>query len=192
MSVMSTNVIALEDVPQWRLRKKDRAYSLYARGALIDDKDEDLRPEAFRLYREAVLLDPELAVAWTNLGNCYYHDDEYERAIEAYQRAVILEPRQFEANLNLGIVYMDMAVGDNEPGFMKHAAMHLVVANGIDPMAPDPVFRLGDFHRIAGNKPAAKYWYALFLTLEKDTPLAVYAAQKLEELGNPPLEPFTP
>ncbi len=62
------------------------AKPLYYLGDLLFDKQPD---EAIRCWEKAVSLDPELAVAWRNLGWGYFnaHNDT-GKAIDAYERAI--------------------------------------------------------------------------------------------------------
>jgi tetratricopeptide (TPR) repeat protein len=111
----------------------ERAYALYQHGVTVDDAD----PRAgLRIYSQALELDPTLAIAWTNLGNCRYklHDTDGARA--AYQQALRLDHEQPEALYNLGCLHA-------ERGLHADAVPLLSAAVGFDRSFADAWFNLG-------------------------------------------------
>jgi len=84
----------------------EQAYNLYARASLIDE-DPAQYDAAERLYREAIAIDPKLAIAYTNLGNVRYRKGEEADAVELYEKAIAIDDRQPEAHYNLGYLRME-------------------------------------------------------------------------------------
>lgn len=63
--------------------------------------------EALDALRAAVAIDPDIPAAWSNLGNEFLHDLNFEQAIDAYQRALRLKPDFADAQLNLGAAFQE-------------------------------------------------------------------------------------
>lgn len=73
---------------------KIRAATLVTRAAAAM---EALRySEAIQLSREILLIDPENAQAWQNLGTAYFAAKDYEKSAEAWEKAL-----QFEKNITI-------------------------------------------------------------------------------------------
>jgi len=75
--------------------------------------NEKRSPEATKYYRLAVpgLVDytrknPAYSDGWYLLGNAYFADDQWAKAIEAYKQCLELSPRYSKARYNLGITYL--------------------------------------------------------------------------------------
>lgn len=66
--------------------------------------DEDLAT-AYAHTREALLVDPDSAVGWNNLGVLYSRVDQAELSIAAYQRAILLDEKTNSAKSNLANLY---------------------------------------------------------------------------------------
>ena len=70
----------------------DDAKPFYYLGTLFFDKQPE---EAMECWQKAVSLDPQLAIAWRNLGWGYYNAmDDGARAIEAYEKAIAIEKNE--------------------------------------------------------------------------------------------------
>ena len=48
--------------------------------------------EAIKAYDEAIRLDPNLAMAWSNKGNALTGQGKYDEAMKAYDEAIRLDP----------------------------------------------------------------------------------------------------
>lgn len=77
------------------------AYRLYLEASAIDENEPD---RARAIYERALRLDPNLSIAWTNLGNLHYRAKHKASAESHYRRALELDPNQPEALYNLGYV----------------------------------------------------------------------------------------
>ena len=82
------------------------AHDLFCRAGSIDE-DVARRGEAMTLYREAIALDPQHALAHTNLGNLHYFRGEIRDARSMYTHAIELEPKQPEALYNMAYLIME-------------------------------------------------------------------------------------
>ncbi len=90
------------------------AFQLYLQGKFFGERitqaDTD---KAIALYRQAIAVDPDYALAWTGLSRIHQLqagfgfapiDEGFERAREAAQQALRLAPDLAEAHLELGLV----------------------------------------------------------------------------------------
>lgn len=68
--------------------------------------DEDLAT-AYAYTRQALLSDPDSAVAWNNLGVLYSRVDQADFSIAAYQRAILLDEQMNSAKSNLANLYRE-------------------------------------------------------------------------------------
>jgi tetratricopeptide (TPR) repeat protein len=62
--------------------------------------------EALRCFRQAVEIDPAVAVAHYNLGVAYRAQGQLQDAISAYHQAIVLDPNYAEAHQNLGVALL--------------------------------------------------------------------------------------
>jgi Flp pilus assembly protein TadD len=63
--------------------------------------------EAIETLRKAVAVDPNIPEAWSNLGNEFRNDLQFEQAIECYQKALALRPNFADAQCNLGVALQE-------------------------------------------------------------------------------------
>lgn len=63
-----------------------------------------------RLWKTAIMEDPQSPVAWNNLGKAYMDRKKYRLAAEAFTRAALLEPDVARPHRNLGMALL--AAGD--------------------------------------------------------------------------------
>jgi Flp pilus assembly protein TadD len=63
--------------------------------------------EAIAALRSAIALDPNIAEAWSNLGNEFRHEQQYEQAMDCYHKALKLKPDFAIAHCNLGVALQD-------------------------------------------------------------------------------------
>lgn len=112
---------------------KERAYDLYLAGSRIDETDISA---AMQLYAQAIQLDPMLALAHTNLGNCYYRQGNSHVARRSYELALERDPSQPEALYNLGYLCL-------EADEFERAIELISKAVALDPKFADAWFNLG-------------------------------------------------
>src|SRR5688572_2447139 len=82
------------------------AYDLYMRASTLDE-DPATFDETETLYKKATELDPQLAIAYTNLGNIRFRRGDEAGAEQLYRKALEIDERQPEAHYNLGYVMLE-------------------------------------------------------------------------------------
>jgi tetratricopeptide (TPR) repeat protein len=85
-------------------RPTETAYELYCRAERIDETDP---AKAVPIYEQAIALDPNMAIAITNLGNCHFRLRSADKAEEHYHRVLAIDPNQPEALYNLGYLTLE-------------------------------------------------------------------------------------
>jgi len=134
------------------------AYELYLRASQLDE-DPATMDEAERLYRDAMTLDPWLAIAYTNLGNIRFRRQDGSGAETLYKKALEIDPRQPEAQYNLGYVMLERA----EP----EASIPLFLgAIESDPKFSDAYFNLAMAYEQVGDSQKARPFWKNYISLE--------------------------
>jgi len=134
------------------------AYELYLRASALDE-DPITMDEAERLYRDAMALDPWLAIAYTNLGNIRFRRQDGASAEQLYRKALEIDPRQPEAQYNLGYVMLERA----EP----EASIPLFLgAIESDPKFSDAYFNLAMAYEQVGDSQKARPYWKSYIALE--------------------------
>ena len=134
------------------------AYELYLRASQIDE-DPSTFAEAEALYRQALELDPYLAIAYTNLGNICFRRHDDEAAAVMYRRALELDPKQAEAHYNLGYVMLERG----DPG---GAVPYFRAAIAADPTFADAYFNLAMAFEHLGEIQSARPCWKRYVELE--------------------------
>ena len=143
------------DTPGARARS---AYDLYMRASTLDE-DPTTFDEAEELYKKAIDLDPQLAIAYTNLGNIRFRRNDEPGAEKLYRRALELDDRQPEAHYNLGYVML-------ERGFASRAVTYFESAIKSDPRFADAHFNLAMAYEALTDKARARVHWKRYLELE--------------------------
>ena len=134
------------------------AYELYLRASQLDEEPASM-DEAERLYREAIQLDPWLAIAYTNLGNIRFRRQDGSRAEELYKKALEIDARQPEAQYNLGYVMLERGEPDASiPLFLG--------AIESDPKFSDAYFNLAMAYEQVGESQKARPYWKSYIMLE--------------------------
>jgi tetratricopeptide (TPR) repeat protein len=94
----------------------ESATSLLNLGRFHQDRGD--LPEAIRLYRAALVLEPDHAIVWFNLGTALDQAGHAEDAIQAYRRCLAVNPGMADAHYNLSLLYQ-------QSGHKLAALMHL-------------------------------------------------------------------
>jgi TolB-like protein/Tfp pilus assembly protein PilF len=91
------------------------AFQLYLQGKFYGERyTQDDTDKAIELFRKALAMDPEFALAWAGLSQVHQTqagygfapiDEGFERSREAAQRALSLAPELAEGHIALGIVF---------------------------------------------------------------------------------------
>ena len=75
-------------------------------------KDEHCK-DAIRHYTEALKLNPDLPVAYSNRGAAYFEKGDFDAAIQDYNKAIDLEPNYAKAYYNRGAAYLKRGEVEN-------------------------------------------------------------------------------
>jgi tetratricopeptide (TPR) repeat protein len=134
------------------------AYSLYVRASQLDEDPATMK-DAEALYRQALELDPWLAIAYTNLGNICFRKGEETDAEKLYHRALEIDARQPEAQYNLGYIML-------ERGKAVDAIPYFLGAIEADPRFADAYFNLAMAYEGIGDAAKARPCWKHYLELE--------------------------
>lgn len=157
-----------------RAATQDSAYAEFLEGVRLSDAGDAAAAEA--RYRRAVELDPNLAAAWTNLGNLLERRGSRGAAREAYERALELDPDQPEARYNLANLLGD--VGELELAIAEHRR---VVA--MCPEFADAHFNLGLLLGRAGQPAEARWHLERYLEFDPGSEWAERARRLIAEVA---------
>ena len=134
------------------------AYDIYMRASTLDE-DPETFDEAEGLYKKAIELDPQLAIAYTNLGNIRFRRGDEQGAEQLYRKALELDDRQPEAHYNLGYVML-------ERGYASRAVTYFEAAIKADPKFADAHFNLAMAQEALGDKQRARIHWMKYLEIE--------------------------
>jgi tetratricopeptide (TPR) repeat protein len=146
-------------------RDPARAQELYVRGCELDEETQTLK-QAEKLYREAIRLDPSLAIARTNLGNVRYRQGFKDEAVSHYQDALRIDPTQPEAPYNMGVILHD----DGEPGrALPLFEMALRFCPKKDDLRADIHYRIASSRDEVGDVEGARFHWKVCAELDPDS-----------------------
>ncbi|MFW5739883.1 MAG: tetratricopeptide repeat protein [Myxococcota bacterium] len=157
--------------PKVSKQRTRSAYELYMRASQLDE-DPATFGEAQELYRQALELDPYLAIAYTNLGNICFRRQDDDAAEQMYRRALELEPKQAEAHYNLGYVML-------ERGDADAAVPYFQAAIAADPTFSDAYFNLAMAFEHVGDVQQARPCWQRYIELEPQGTWAEIARKHL-------------
>lgn len=134
------------------------AYDFYMRASTLDE-DPSSFDQAEELYKKATELDPNLAIAYTNLGNIRFRRGDEAGAEQLYRKALAIDERQPEAHYNLGYVML-------ERGYASRAVTYFEAAIKTDPRFADAHFNLAMAYEALAEKARARAHWKRYLELE--------------------------
>jgi tetratricopeptide (TPR) repeat protein len=134
------------------------AYDLYMRASALDE-DPNTFAEAEGLYKRAIELDPQLAIAYTNLGNIRFRQGDEAAAEQLYRKALEIDDHQPEAHYNLGYVML-------ERGYASRAVVYFEAAIKADPRFADAHFNLAMACEALGDRAKARVHWKRYLEIE--------------------------
>ncbi len=175
--VLDFDVRALsEDVvrvlrPAVKQHRARAAFEIYRRASELDEDPKTL-DEAARLYRQAVELDPQLAIAYTNLGNILFRKGDETSAEALYLKALAIDDGQPEAKYNLGYLML-------ERHELEVAIRYFQGAIEADPRFADAYFNLAMAYEELGDRRNARPLWRTYLELEPTGTWADIARQHL-------------
>jgi len=144
--------------PETSSERVATAYDLYIQASGLDE-DPATYDEAEALYRRAIGLDPQLAIAYTNLGNIRFRRGDEAGAETLYRRAIEIDARQPEAHYNLGYVML-------ERGDARAATEYFQRALEGDPKFADAQFNLAIALEQLGERARARPHWKKYLEIE--------------------------
>ncbi len=86
-------------------KAKNRVSTLNCYGVFL--ASEGRNEEAEKIFKDAIKLDSTDVLAFVNIGNLYFNDDNTDEAKKFYLRAILLEPENSRAHYNLGLLYFE-------------------------------------------------------------------------------------
>lgn len=192
---MTARIIALPKRPKKRGRKPTKPPScpvydlasyrpaispevLYHRAHQLDENRETWHI-AERLYRQAIELKPDYAIAMTNLGNVCFRMRRASEAEDWYRKAIALNPDQYEAWYNLG--YMALESGDAERSITLFER-----AISAYPSFSDAYYNLAMALEQCGQPDAAQPHWRAFVKLEPTGTWSEIAKRHIDEDWQPP------
>lgn len=92
----------------------------YHRIALYYEQEGQIK-EAILQYNKAIELDQNNSAIYTGLGNLYYKNYEYDRAIEVLKKAIKIDRNNEKAHHYLGLVYSSKKIYDKAMMEIKKA-----------------------------------------------------------------------
>lgn len=104
--------------------------------------------EALPRFKQALELNPSLAVAWFNLGNLHFHVKKLEEAEDCYRQALKADPHFSSAACQLGLAYL-------EQGILERARDPLERSLAMDPSEYWAHLGLSEYHRRTKNPVAS-------------------------------------
>ena len=104
--------------------------------------------DAVPAFENALELNPQLSVAWLNLGNLHFHRKNLDEAIRCFREALRIDPNQGGASTQLGLAYL-------EQGHVELARKPLEKASEVDPSDHWAHLGLSEYHRRTKNPLSA-------------------------------------
>jgi len=174
-SVKSIEESIIAELSSHKASRANRtAYEWYLEGCRLDEEPETLG-KAEEAYHRAIYLDPNLANAYTNLGNLRYRAGSPEDARILYTKAIEVDVCQPEAHYNLGFL-------EFEDGDLSHALECFERAVELDPTFADAHFNLAmTLYRLDVEQARRNIHWQRYLELDPQGPWADIARTKLSE-----------
>ncbi len=148
------------------------AYDFYTRASALDE-DPATFDEAEDLYKQAIRFDPQMGIAYTNLGNVRFRRGDEQGALTLYEKALSIDPQQPEAHYNLGYVAL-------EHGDAERAVTHFEKALQADARFADAHFNLAmALERVHAVERAKLHWKK-YLAIEPSGTWADVARRHLQ------------
>lgn len=174
-SVESIEETIVAELPSHRASRVHRtAYEWYLEGCGLDEDPATLA-RAEDAYHRAIYLDPNLANAYTNLGNLRYRAGSPEDARILYTKAIEVDSGQPEAHYNLGFL-------EYEDGDLDRARECFERSVELDPTFADAHFNLAmTLYRLGVEESTRDGHWRRYLELDPEGPWADIARRRLQE-----------
>jgi tetratricopeptide (TPR) repeat protein len=128
-----------------------------------EQRFQDHLSKAIDFYQKAIALDPDYALADSNLGAALLLREDVKGAIGRLEHALKSESKYPESLNNLGIAFAlnNLGVALLMEGSPDKGRMYLTKAHELAPVYDAPLFNLGKLAYDEGNRDAAlRYWKA--------------------------------
>lgn len=165
----------VSSLPDYALKQNAKtAFEWYLEACALDEDDHTF-DDAEYAYHQAIVLDPTLATAYTNLGNLRYRRGGNEDSRALYQKALEIDEAQPEAQYNLGYL-------EYEDGQLEKAEQRFLRAVELDATFADAFFNLAmTQYRLGKQEEAARCWED-YLAMEPSGAWAEIARSRLAEM----------
>jgi len=143
--------------------------------AAVQAEEAGDKQRAVSLYEQMLVLDPDFAPGYINLGTIHFHLRQFARAEELYRRATEKDPGYVLAFFDLGNVLDELERPDESIAAYRRAVE-------LSPKYADAHYNLAlAFERKGEQRSALRHWQAYAL-LDKAGPWAEHARAQMRKL----------
>jgi tetratricopeptide (TPR) repeat protein len=143
--------------------------------AAVQAEEAGEKHRAIALYEEMLLVDPDYAPGYINLGTIHFHLRQYVRAEELYRKATVKDPGYVLAFFDLGNVLDELERPDESIAAYQQAIM-------LAPRYADAHYNLAlAFERKGEPRSALRHWQA-YVKLDKSGPWSEHARTQIRKL----------
>ncbi|HEY0565215.1 MAG TPA: tetratricopeptide repeat protein [Terriglobales bacterium] len=161
------NIVPIRDL-------RDSAQDLFLKGVQLEERPETVA-DAVHVYEQVLLIDPNHAPAYINLGTIFYHRREFEAAERAYRRAT-------EVDQNYALAFFDLGNVLDEIGRVEEAAAAYSRAIELSAEYADAHYNLAlALERLRLPRKALKHWMK-YVKIDTTGPWSNYARQQIERI----------
>jgi tetratricopeptide (TPR) repeat protein len=164
-------------------KRTREAQHFFQQGVELEQTGGPLK-EVVEAYRKALEFDPQMTVAWVNLGTVYFHARAWKEAKRLYEQALELDPEYPLAHFNLGNLY-------DETGDRPSALAHYEMAIKLNPAYGDAHYNLALLHQSAGQVMNAVHHWKAYLRVDGNSTWAAIARKQLQALYQSAVIPGT-
>ncbi|HUQ50353.1 MAG TPA: tetratricopeptide repeat protein [Terriglobales bacterium] len=156
------------------IRTGETALELFARGVALEE-DPATHPEAIRIYKQVLELEPMHAAAHINLGTLFYNQHDFVQAEASYRSAIAADSRYALAYFDLGNVL-------DETGRLEDAVRAYKTAILIAPTYADAHYNLAlAFEKLKQPRRALHHWQ-VYIKLDTTGPWSVHARAQVSKI----------
>jgi tetratricopeptide (TPR) repeat protein len=143
--------------------------------AAVQAEEAGEKHRAISLYEEMLLIDPDYAPGYINLGTIHFHLRQFVRAEELYRQATLKDPEYVLAFFDLGNVLDELERSDESIEAYQRAV-------GLAPRYADAHYNLAlAFERKGERRAALRHWQA-YVKLDKSGPWSEHARTQMRKL----------
>jgi tetratricopeptide (TPR) repeat protein len=117
---------------------KENAIKYYNSGT--DKLREKKYDDALVYFNMVVLIDPEFAFAWDNIGVCHRNLNQFDKALNAYKKSMAIDPKGITPIQNSAFIYM------TQKKYKEAIECYQKIAD-INPEDPESFYGLGNAYR---------------------------------------------